>query len=362
MNERKYWLGFSLIPEIGPKRIVQLLNAFGSLESAWNASETQIRRAGLDKNPTNNLLKWRGKLQLDNELSKLERLGVSLLTLVDDAYPSGLKQLSDPPPVLYVRGTLTPADTRALAVVGTRKATTYGRDAAYSLSYQLAQQGITIISGLAHGIDAAAHRAALDAGGRTLAVMGSGIDRLYPADHQKLAQEIARQGALITEFPLGTAPEKNNFPRRNRLISGLSLGVLIVEAPEHSGALITAEIASNQGRDVFAVPGSIFNPMSSGTNRLIQDGAKLIMNVKDVLDELDMTYQHIETRNTAERLAPTDETEARLLSFLGREPVHVDEIVRQCGLPVATVTSTLTLLELKGLARSAGHMQYCLPL
>jgi DNA processing protein len=245
-----------------------------------------------------------------------------------------------------------------LGIVGTRKATTYGRDVAYDLAKQLGQNGVTVVSGLAHGIDTAAHRGALDGGGRTIAVLGCGIDRIYPADNRELAQEMSRHGAIISEFALGTPPEGRNFPRRNRVISGMALGVLVIEADLGSGALITAEMALDQGREVFAVPGNIYNHTSRGTNRLIQDGAKLVISVNDILDELDIRHQSVQTQAIAEHIVPANETEARLLEQLSADPLHVDDIARLCGLPIATVTSTLTVLELKGLARAVGQMQY----
>ncbi len=361
MSERKYWLGFSLVPEIGPKRLAQLVRAFGDLAAAWRASEGQLRAAGFEGVVLGSILTNRTKLNLDAECERVERAGVRLLILTDDDYPPLLKTLADAPPVLYIRGTLRPADQRALGIVGTRKATTYGRDAAADMARQLARHNVTVVSGLAHGIDAAAHRGALDSGGRTLAVIGCGVDVTYPSDHRALAGQVMEQGALVSEFPMGAPPESRNFPRRNRLISGLSLGVLVVEAPDRSGALITAETAVEQGRDVFAVPGSIYNAMSAGTNRLIQDGAKLVMTVNDILDELNIAHQAVENRQTAEQIAPAGGTEAEILQRLGTDPTHIDELVRSCGLPVAVVTSTLTILELKGLARSVGAMQYCLP-
>lgn len=360
VNDRKYWLGFSLVPEIGPKRLSHLLNRFGDLALAWTASETRLCEAGLDRLPVENLLRVRRQLDLDAEMAKIEKAGARLLTLADDDYPALLKKIPDAPTVLYVRGQLVPADDHALSIVGTRRATSYGRDAAYHFAKQLAAQDITIISGLAHGVDSAAHRGALDGGGRTLAVLGCGIDRIYPADNQKLADDILRHGAIISEFPVGTPPDGRNFPRRNRIISGLALGVLVVEAPEKSGALITTTTAAEQGREVFAVPGNIFNPMSGGTNRLIQDGAKLVMAVEDILEELNITHQNAQASTITERIVPANDTEKSLLQLLGADPIHVDDLTRLCGLPVSIVNSTLTILELKGLARMVGHMQYCL--
>jgi DNA processing protein len=360
LSDAKYWLGFSLIPEIGPKRLSLLLEKFeGDLETAWKASEASLRQS-LDPQPLQNLLQFRTKIDLNREMAKVIQAGASLVTQEDASYPPLLKTLPDAPMLLYVRGTLTSGDERALAVVGTRKATSYGRDVAYGLSKQIAHSKVTIVSGLAQGVDSAAHRGALDGGGRTIAVLGCGIDRIYPPGNTELAQEIIRTGAVISEFPIGARPEAGNFPRRNRLISGLSHAVLVVEAPEKSGALITAAIAAEQGRDVFAVPGSIFSLASRGSNRLIQDGVKLVIDANDILDELDMVHEATQTRRQAERVSPSNPQESQILQHLGAEPIHIDDLARLCELPVSTVTGTLTILELKGLARMVGAMQYCL--
>lgn len=360
MNDEKYWLGFSLIPEIGPKRLTRLYEAFGDLQRAWSAPEQSLRQAGLAEQPTRNLIQQRRSVDLDAALEKVHRGKARLITYADDSYPALLRELDDGPAVLYIRGTLLPEDHLALAIVGTRKATRYGQDAAYHLAKRLARQGITIISGLAHGIDAAAHRGALDGGGRTLAVMGCGVDVLYPQDHGELAVRIAESGALISEFPMGTQPIARNFPRRNRVLSGLALGVLVAEAPENSGALITAGLAAEQGREVFAVPGNIFNPAGCGSNRLIQDGAKLVMDVEDILSELDIAHTNTQTRIETRRVVPTDDRERHLLDCLEPEPIHIDDLVRISGMTAADVSSTLTILELKGLAQMVGHMQYSL--
>jgi DNA processing protein len=358
VSDVRYWLGFSLIREIGPRRLALLLETFGDLQSAWCADEASLRRAGLENQPTMNLLRARDHLDLDAELAKIKRAGARLLTLEDVDYPPLLRTLPDAPMVLYVRGTLTLEDERALSIVGTRKATAYGRDAAYHFAGELAKQGVTVVSGLAHGVDAAAHKGALDAGGRTIAVFGCGIEHIYPREHAEMAAEITRHGALISEFPIGTRPEAHNFPRRNRIISRLSLGVLVVEAPEHSGALITTMAAAEQGREVFAIPGNIFSPASKGTNRLIQDGAKLVMDVNDILSELNMAHTNAQTRRAAEQVVPENPLEAKLLQTLSPDPMHIDDLARLCDLPVATISSTLTILELKGLAQMVGHMQY----
>ncbi len=353
-------MGFSLVPEIGSRRLALLLNWFGDLAVAWSATEAQLLQAGLEKLPVANIISSREHLDLDAEISKVHKVGAWLVTLADAQYPTNLRKLPDAPPVLYVRGTLRPEDTRALSIVGTRKSTTYGRDAAYHFAKSLAEYGITIVSGLAQGIDTIAHRGALDGKGRTIGILGCGIERIYPTSNQRLAEEIAQNGAIISEFPIGVPPEARNFPRRNRIISGLSLGVLVVEAPMKSGAIITAGVAAERGREVFAIPGNIFSPSSGGTNRLIQDGAKLMIEIADILDELNIVHNAIQVRTVTEKIAPASGNEARVMEYLSADPIHVDELVQMSGLPVAIVSSTLTILELKGLARATGYMQYCL--
>jgi DNA processing protein len=356
-DERAYWLGFSLIPGVGRRAIEYLLEHFGRLSTAWAAGESGLRAAGVK---SEKILAGRRAINLEIELTKVERSKARLIILEDDDYPALLKPLPDSPPLLYVRGTLRPDDVRALAVVGTRRATTYGKDATARLVRDLTASDVTIVSGLAQGIDAAAHTACLRDGGRTFAVFGCSIDRIYPHEHAALAGRIVENGALISEFALGTPPTAHNFPRRNRIISGLSLGVLVVEAPESSGALITATYAAEHGRDVFAVPANIFNPAGVGTNRLIQDGAKLVTSAADILDELNITYENVQTRQYTERIQPATETEAAVLALLTTDPQHIDALVRQSGLPTSTVSSTLAILELKGLAQMVGHMQYSL--
>ncbi len=358
MNERKYWLGFSLVSGIGPKRLLALVQAFGDLRSAWEASESRICAVGLDSDTTTHLLRTRTQIDLDAEMSKIERANARLITPEDAEFPALLKNMPDPPLALYLRGALKPEDDLALAIVGTRKATAYGRDAAGHFARQLARQGVTIVSGLAHGIDGAAHRGALEAGGRTIAVLGCGIDRVYPPDHADLARQIAQQGALISEFPVGSKPEARHFPRRNRIISGLSLGVLVAEAPENSGAMITATFAADQGRDVFAVPGSIFSATSGGANRLIQEGAKLVTCVEDILEELNIAQRTVEARRLTRQIAPASDKEKMLLRHLTADPLTVDELVRRSGLDAADVLGTLTLLELQGYVEDDGVGKY----
>jgi DNA processing protein len=353
----KYWIGFSRVPGIGPVRLRALLDHFGDVAEAWGATTATLRALGLDRRTIESLVAVRGKLDLSAELERVAKLGVKVLTWDSPSYPSLLINIPDPPPVLYVKGEILSRDEWALAVVGTRGATVYGREATRALVAGLAASGVTIVSGLARGIDTHAHEIALDAGGRTIAVLGSGIDIIYPAQNRNLAQRVVQNGALVSEYPLGTKPEGRNFPRRNRIISGLSLGVLVVEGSEGSGALITADYAADQGREVFAVPGSILNRRSAGPNQLIQQGgAKLVTTIGDILEELNLTM--VAEQAEAREVIADNETEAILLDHLSAEPIHVDELGRASGLPISEVASTLTFMELKGKVRQVGMMNY----
>jgi len=356
MTDLGYWVGFNIVRGIGPTRLRALLDYFGDVARAWRAPSEELARAGLDRRSLKNLLAARATLDLDRELERIAAVGAQVLTWESPIYPRLLREIADPPPVLYVKGTLTEEDAWAVAIVGTRRALAYGREVTRRLATALARSGITIVSGLARGIDAEAHWAALHAGGRTIAVFGCGIDRIYPPEHRKLAEEIMAHGALVSDYPLGTPPEGPNFPPRNRIISGLSLGVLVTQAGVRSGALITSDFAAEQGRDVFAVPGSILAHGCAGTNALIQDGAKVVLGPEDILEELNLTM--VAEQTEARQVLPADETEASLLACLSAEPVHVDELLRQVNLPVAQVTSTLALMELKGMVRQVGGMKF----
>jgi len=354
----KYWVGFSLIPGIGRVKFTQLENYFGSLEAAWQAAPVDLKHSGLDTSSIHAITSWRPKISLEAEMEKLDHYGVKALTCHDPDYPSRLKEIYDYPPLLYVRGSLLPEDEWCLAVVGTRRATVYGRQVTEEIVADLARSKITIVSGLARGIDSVAHHSALDTGGRSLAVFACGLDTVYPSENANLARSIIQQGALISEYPLGTRPRAENFPRRNRIMSGLSLGVLIIEAGETSGAMITARLALEQNREVFAIPGSILSPVSRGTNHLIQEGAKLVRDYTDILEELNlMAVAHqIEMKE----VLPSSDTESLLLKQLCAEPTHIDEVCRSSGLPVSTVSSTLAMMELKGLVKQVGTMNYVL--
>ena len=354
----KYWVGFSLIPGIGRVKLTQLENYFGNLQDAWQASPAELKHSGLDRNSINALTSRRAKVSPEAEMEKLDRYGVKVLTWNDQDYPSRLKEIYDYPPVLYVRGSLLPEDEWCLAVVGTRRATVYGRQVTGEMVADLAQSRITIVSGLAKGVDTIAHQSALDTGGRSIAVFGCGLDIVYPAENANLARRIMQQGALISEYPLGTRPKPENFPRRNRIMSGLSLGVLVVEAGETSGAMITAHLALEQNREVFAIPGSILSPASRGTNRLIQEGAKLVSDYTDILEELNLTS--IAHQIELKEVIPASDTETLLLKRLSAEPTHIDEVCRSSGLSTSTVSSTLAMMELKGMVKQVGTMNYVL--
>ena len=356
MDTLHYYIGFNLAQGIGSVRLRALLDAFGDVERAWNAPASALRGAGLDRRSLRNLLACRARVDLDLEVRRVIDAGAQAITWEDPNYPRLLREVPAPPPLLYIRGRLTEEDIWAVGVVGTRRATHYGQEVTRRLVTGLAHSGVTTVSGLARGIDGTAHATSLDVGGRTVAVLGSGIDRIYPPEHRKLATRIVEDGAIISEYPLGTPPEAGNFPPRNRIISGLSLGVLITEAGTRSGALITADYAAEQGRDVFAVPGSILSPGSAGTNRLIQEGAKTVLAVEDILSELNLTM--VVEQAQARRVLPATDTEASIIAHLGAEPVHVDRLGRLTGMPIAEVTSALTLMELTGMVRQVGGMKY----
>jgi len=357
-NETKYWVGFNLIPGIGRIKLSLLEAYFGDIERAWYASANELKSAGLDAKSAENIITTRGQIFLDTELEKLKQYNIKVITKNDPTYPTRLKEIHDYPPLLYIRGTLTLADEWAIAVVGTRRASIYGRQVAEEMVADLARSGITIISGLAKGIDSIAHRTALEVGGRTIAVTGCGLDIIYPSEHVNLAQKIIKQGALISEFPLGTRPKAEHFPLRNRIMSGMSLGVLVIEAGERSGTTITAHRAVEQNREVFAVPGSIYSPASKGTNKLIQEGAKLVRNCADVMEELNLTMPP--KQQEIKDIVHTSDTESQLLCFLSKEAIHIDDICRHSGLPISAVSSSLAMLELRGLAKQVGGMNYVL--
>lgn len=357
-KELQYWVGFNLVPKIGRVKVSQLEDYFGNLEKAWKAGPGDLKQAGMDSGTIREIETWRPKIDLDSEMEKMEKTGVLAYTYHDKEYPARLKEIYDYPPLIYVRGSLTPEDEFCISVVGTRQASVYGRQVTEQMVEGLTRCKITVVSGLARGIDTVAHRRTLETGGRTIAIFACGLDTVYPSENLNLARNIINQGALISEYPVGAKPRPDNFPRRNRIMSGMSLGVLVIEAGEASGAMITAHMALEQNREVFAVPGSILSPVSKGTNKLIQEGAKLVRSCTDILEELNLTasVHQIEMKE----VMPATETEATLLKQLGAEPVHIDQVCQGSGLPIATVSSTLAIMELKGMVRQINTMSYVL--
>jgi DNA processing protein len=351
----RFWIAFHHVPYVGPVRTRRVLDHVGSLERAWMADQRDLR-AVLDERSCAALVKTRASLDLDLVLRRLEDAGVTVITIDDDAYPRLLREIHAPPSVLYVKGDLLPVDERAVAIVGTRRSTRYGAEVAARLAGDLAQAGVTIVSGLARGIDGVAHQAALEAGGRTLAVFGTGIHQIYPPQHRNLANRIGGSGALVSDYAPDRTVEAANFPARNRIISGLSRGVIVVEAPSRSGALITADFAGDQGRDVFAVPGSILSNASVGCNQLLRDGARVVTTAQDVLDELGFGEAAPHAAVQQSLLVP--EEDRRLLAVLNAEPQHNDEIAAKLALPGPSVSAMLLTLELQGLVRNIGAQHY----
>lgn len=331
------------------------------MEAAFKAPYEEYLRAGIDEKTAEEFTIFKHQVEPDRLLENLNKEKIKVLTIDDPAYPKLLKQIYDAPLLIYYRGDLKAFSEFALAIVGTRKYTHYGQQVTEKITRDLVANGLTIVSGLALGVDAIAHSAAVEAGGKTIAVLGCGIDRqsIYPSQNRYLADKIeAHGGIILTEYPLGAMPLKQNFPQRNRLISGLSLGTLVIEAGEKSGSIITAMHALEQNRDVFAIPGSIYSAYSAGTNSLIKLGAKLVSGAGDILESLDLTQAVAYTEN--KKIIPESNEEGLILSKLNYEPVHIDELVRLTKLDASIINSTLTMMEMKGMIKNLGGMQYVL--
>ncbi len=389
-----HWIALSQVPRLGAARFRMLEAHFGGdMERAWGAPLRELKAAGIGGAVAQAIAEARRSVVPHGELERLAAAGVAALAWPDARYPERLREIADAPPVLYVRGALPVRDEPAVAVVGTRRPTDYGRRVTTDLCAALSGRGITVVSGLALGIDSRAHKSTLDAGGRTVAVLGNGLDTVYPRENLRLAERIvAEGGAVVSEFALGVRPEASNFPRRNRIISGLTLGTLIIEAGETSGTRWTVYHALEQNREIFCVPGSIYSETSKLTNRLIREGAKLVSSVNDILVEigLDATERQIplELDRTGSRLVPSDDIagnesdlatvatsdnpvqwepvsvesadpeEADLLQHVTSDPIHIDDLARVSELPIMQVSSRLTMLELKGLVQQVGTMHY----
>lgn len=345
--ELYWWFALKSVPLVGNVTFRRLLEQFGSPEQVLRAPEGELSRMrGIGAALSASIKSHDYRAVAERECVAVEKAGVRIVTIVSEQYPKLLLEIPDPPPYLYVKGEVRGSEM-AVALVGSRRASTYGIHTTSRLAAELAGSGITVVSGMARGVDTAAHRGALGAGGRSIGVLGCGIDVHYPPENRKLFEEMASRGALVSEFPMGTLPLAENFPRRNRIISGLSRGVVVVEAAENSGSLITAQFALEQGRDVFAIPGNISNASSRGANRLIKQGAKLVEGVDDILDELPGR-----TGSRPCRVAGPDfdllPGEAALYTLLAESPLHIDELIIKSSLTAGEVSATLLRLELKG--------------
>ncbi len=348
MSDIRYWIALSMVPEVGPVRARKLISVFKEPERVFSAdTEELISQAEMSGSVAKNIQDFSLWSIAEQYAEELEQKGMKAISLRDPLYPEMLRETMDAPVVLYAKGDIQPDDRFAVAVVGSRKMTHYGAAVAEEVSGDLASMGFTVVSGLARGIDSQAHQGALKSGGRTIAVLGSGIDVPYPPENNMLMQKISESGCVISEFPPGTTPERENFPRRNRLISGLSLGVLIIEATADSGSLITARHAAEYGREVFAVPGSIHSRNSDGTHTLIREGAVLVRNAQDIISELAPVLKgFIKSKDKVKVEVNSDEK--ILCNLLTREPKQIDMISRESGWPASRVLGVLLGLELKG--------------
>jgi len=368
-KELKYWLAWNRVKEIGPIRFTNLIKHFSSLEEAWKKSHELKNISDILHISQDTWLRIKSekqKIDPDKELIFLDKWKVKVITIKQEGYPILLKNIYDPPSIIYYRGNFieTVNSKKAIAIVGSRKATYYGKKIAREIASELASRNYIVISGLARGVDTNAHLGALDAEGETIAVLGCGLDRIYPAENKALADQISKTGSLISEFPIYTKPERGNFPRRNRLISGLSYGVLVVEAAAKSGALITADFALEQGREVFAVPGNIHSFLSNGCHNLIKQGAKLVNDYSDIIEEIEEDNNFSKNKNKTEEKCDEviaeklNDYEKKFLTFISSEPLHIDTITDLTDLPLSKVNEILLSLELKNIIREIEGKRY----
>jgi len=344
-----YWLGLKTVPGVGNRLFLQLIQRFGNPEKVFSASRAELSKVeGVNDNIVSVIQGYKIPKGVQEDLALARKNGVRIITFSDPNYPTLLRHIHDPPPVLYIYGRLRP-DSLNVSVVGSRNATSYGRTVTESISGDLVKRGFTVVSGMARGIDSAAHIGALAAQGETIAVLGCGLDTVYPAENKSLFHRIAESGAVISEFPFLTPPEVRNFPVRNRIISGLALGTVIVEATNKSGSLITARLAAEQGREVFAIPGSVNSFKSMGTHRLIKQGAKLVENVNDIIEELNIGQVVPASEPKKAPAISLTRNEQIILNELSPYPIHIDRLVRQVSLSAGEVSGLLLQLELRGL-------------
>ena len=358
MSDIRQWIGLSMVHDIGPVTSRKLLASFGNPENIFKADTDSLMSVkGISRERVENIRKFSQWDEVEKYVGIMDKKGISAVPYQDDRYPEVLKNVEDTPLVLYMKGEYHPDDRFAIGVVGSRKHTHYGESVTQRIAGELSAAGFTVISGLARGIDTLSHKAALAAGGRTIAVLGSGLDVCYPPENRGLTERIVSSGCVLSEFLPGTMPNKENFPRRNRLISGLSLGILVVEATDNSGSLITAGYALEQNKEVFAVPGNITSRNSEGTNKLIKQGAKIVLKTDDIIEELAPVLKGYIRTELKER-AQLEGEENRLCTMLSREPKHVDLISRESGLSVNQLLNLLLSLELKGIVKQASGKRF----
>lgn len=353
MTDTEAYIALNMVSRVGPVRLGRLLKRFQTPQAILSASVNDLVSVeSIGAESARSIANWETQVDLENELRKIEEFGAHVLTWNSPEYPAALKDIYDPPIVLYVWGELKPTDRHAVGVVGTRKPSHYASEAAKKLSYQLSHAGLTVFSGLARGIDTAAHQGALAAQGRTVAVIGSGLMKLYPSENEPLARRIASgNGAVISEFSMETKADRQSFPMRNRIVSGCSFGLLVVEAGMNSGALITATQAGEHGKSIYAVPGRIDQPGCLGSNRLIQQGAKLVISAQDVLDDFGLLFPHKPDVQSPVRAPQLGNEELSIYEAIGDDETHIDEIAAKCGLPSHEVSSTLLALEMRKLVK-----------
>jgi DNA processing protein len=354
MTDTEACVALNMVPRLGPVRLRRLLDALGTPQAVLGAGAAELRNVpGVPADTAREIARWRETVDVEAELARAEKAGWRMISFLDEEYPPLLREIHDPPIVLYMMGTLERRDRQAIGVVGTRKPSHYAADCTKKLSYQLAYAGMTVVSGLALGVDTLAHQAALAAKGRTLAVIGSGLGKMYPPENRELAAKIADGGgAVLSEFPILTQADRQTFPMRNRVVSGLSVGTLVVEAGGRSGALITATQAAEQGRTLYAVPGRIDNPGALGSNRLLQQGAKLVLSAEDILEDLQMLLPQAPELPLSALPEGLSEAETAVLRGLEREELIIDQLITKTGLPSHQVSSSLLGLEIRGLVKA----------
>jgi len=357
MTEKEYLTAVYAFNYFGPARVKLLLSVFKSAKKIWNADTKDLLEIGLTGGKISEFESFRKNFDPDNYFKKLKKLKINVVTFLEKEFPENLKGLEGAPLILYYKGKLSVRDSNSVAIVGSRKMTSYGREVAEKFSSELAAFGVTIISGLAKGIDTAAHKGAIKGGGRTVAVLGNGLDTIYPPENTALAEEIIKTGgAVMSEFPLGYPSLPVNFAIRNRIVSGMASAVIVVEGAEKSGTLLTAAHAAEQGKTVFAVPGQITSPLSAAPLYLIKNGARVATGSMDILEELDMQVKV--DKEKIEKAMPASKSEAEIIEILENEPLHLDELVRMTGSKIAEMSARLTIMEMKGMVRNLGKGMY----